>query len=218
MCATFLGGAFLRLNFNFLHIILRMLDFSSKKLKVFYKILSIFLCVIIVSFVAFILFINFYKKHFYPIKYQKEIEYYCKDYSIDITLVYSIINVESSFNPNAVSPKGAIGLMQVLPSTAQFISTKLDEKDYDLKEPKTNIRFGCYYIKYLLNKYGERDTAVCAYNAGEGKVNEWLKNQNYSKDGKTLYNVPYKETREYLKKINKNYKRYAFLYKKIVDN
>ncbi len=195
-----------------------MLDFSSKKLKLFYKILSIFLCVIVVSFISFLFFINSYKKHFYPVKYQKEIEYYCKDYNLDITLVYSIINVESSFNTNAVSQKGAIGLMQILPSTAQFISSKINVKDYELNEPKTNIRFGCYYLRYLLNKYSERDTAVCAYNAGEGKVNEWLKNSNYSKYGKTLYNVPYKETRQYLKKINKNYKRYDFLYKKMFDN
>lgn len=218
MCATFLGGAFLRLNFNFLHIILRMLDFPSKKLMVFYRFLSIFLCVIIVSFVAFVLSINFYKKHFYPIKYQEEIEHCCKDYNLDILLIYSIINVESSFNIDAVSPKGAIGLMQILPSTAQFISTKLKVENYDLKNAQTNITFGCYYVRYLLNKYQERDTAICAYNAGEGKVNEWLKNENYSKNGKTLYNVPYKETREYLEKINKNYKRYSFLYNKIVDN
>ena len=195
-----------------------MLDFSSKKLRVFYRFLSIILCALIVSVIGFFLVVSFYKRHAYPVKFQEEIEKCCKDYDLDKMLVYSIINVESSFNTNAVSPKGAIGLMQILPSTAQFISVKLNVKNYDLKDPRTNIRFGCYYVRYLLNKYSQRDTAVCAYNAGEGKVNEWLKNANYSKDGKTLYHVPYKETREYLEKINKNYKRYTFLYNKIVDN
>ena len=208
----------LRLKFYSLHILLGMLDFSSKKLRVFYRFLSIILCALIVSVIGFFLVVSFYKRHVYPVKFQEEIEKCCKDYDLDKMLVYSIINVESSFNTNAVSPKGAIGLMQILPSTAQFISVKLNVKDYDLKDPRTNIRFGCYYVRYLLNKYSQRDTAVCAYNAGEGKVNEWLKNANYSKDGKTLYHVPYKETREYLEKINKNYKRYTFLYNKIVDN
>ena len=159
-----------------------------------------------------------YKRHFYPLEYRQIIDECCKEYSLDTTLIYSLINVESSYNKNAVSNKGAVGLMQILPSTAEFVASKLSIKEYDLWNPKTNILFGCNYLSYLQEKYHERNTSLCAYNAGEGKVNEWLRNEKYSKDGKTLYYVPYKETREYLKKINKNYNRYSFLYKKTVDN
>ncbi|MBO7187575.1 MAG: lytic transglycosylase domain-containing protein, partial [Clostridia bacterium] len=132
-------------------------------------------------------------------------------------LVYAVILAESSFNKNVVSSAGAVGLMQVMPSTAKFIAKNLGEIEYDLFDAKTNIKFGTYYLRYLLDKFSVLETALLAYNAGEGTVKNWLKNSEYSKDGVSIFNVPFKETREYLEKILKYQKKYQKLYAKSVD-
>ena len=137
----------------------------------------------------------------YPVKYKNIVQKYSAEYSINIETIYAVIKAESNFNKNAVSLKGAVGLMQLLPSTADWISNLLNENDYDLKDAETNIKYGTYYLRYLYNKFEYLDTAICAYNAGEGTVRNWLNNPEYSSDFKTLNVIPYKETREYLNKV-----------------
>lgn len=146
----------------------------------------------------------------YPIKYQENIETYCEEYSVDKTLIASLINVESHFNENAVSVKGAKGLMQIMPMTAKWLAEKLDIEysDDKLFDADFNIKIGTYYIHYLSTKFKDEEVMLCAYNAGEGTVRTWLNDAKYFTDGETLNQIPYKETKEYIEKIAKNKKIY----------
>lgn len=153
--------------------------------------------------------------YFYPKKYSMYINLMSEKYDVDKALIYSIINTESKFSPNATSEKGAMGLMQIIPSTATFIAQELDVENFkvdDMYVPKTNIEFGVYYLKYLYSKFDSADAVICSYNAGETVVRRWLNDKTYSADGKTFVKIPYKETANYLKKVKQNYK----VYKKIV--
>lgn len=147
----------------------------------------------------------------YPLKYEQYILQYSRECNLSPSLVASIINVESGFKTLAKSNAGAMGLMQIMPDTASYISQIKDldyqEKD-DLFTPEKNIKIGCYYLQYLTQKFDNIDTALCAYNAGETVVRNWLNNPKYSQDKITLENIPYKETKNYLIKINKNIKIY----------
>lgn len=147
----------------------------------------------------------------YPVKYKHLVSQYAKEYGLEKVLIYSVINAESGFNKNAVSKVGAIGLMQLMPATAKEIAEKLNEPFSleQLSQPETNIKYGCYYLHFLLTTYNFNITnAVAAYNAGPNKVNEWLKNNEFSKNG-TLHNIPYAETKKYVKKISNNLKIYS---------
>lgn len=118
-------------------------------------------------------------------------------------LVYSVMKTESGFRPRLVSKRGAVGIMQILPSTAQYVC-ELTGREFDaerLTEGEYNVRLGICYLEYLNGKFSER-TALAAYNAGEGTVSEWLKDKRYSDDGEELTLIPYRETEDYLKKIN----------------
>ncbi|HEY8424207.1 MAG TPA: lytic transglycosylase domain-containing protein [Clostridia bacterium] len=154
---------------------------------------------------------NFYVAFSYPLKYQDYVGKYSNEFGVDKAMIYSIMRAESSFDPKAVSRSGAIGLMQLMPSTALMLAYELGIQDFTtemLFDPEINIRLGtCYYGK-MLKKFENYETALAAYNAGEGNVSSWLSNPEYSKDGKTLDYIPFKETSNYIKKINKNYKIY----------
>ena len=100
----------------------------------------------------------------FPLQYRQEILAATKIYHVDPVLVASIINAESSFDKNKVSPKQAVGLMQLLPSTAASLT---DNKDLDLFDPATNIMLGVKYLSYLIKKFNDIDTVLFAYNAGE---------------------------------------------------
>lgn len=148
---------------------------------------------------------TFYKYN-YPLKYREEIVENARVFGKDPAFIASIIRVESRFNPNAVSRRGAVGLMQILPSTAEFIAKNLGVKNFSIEmlfEPSLNIKFGCYYLQFLGKKFEGERAVLSAYNAGEGVVRAWLKNEEYSDDGATLKHVPYKETKTYVEKISK---------------
>lgn len=207
-------------------------------------ILSIFLCfsVLIVTIFG----TNCVYAYLFPIKFQDEVAAASKESGLDEAVIFSVINIESRFNQNVISPKGAVGLMQVMPSTAQEMMRNLsaDAKMFleneagaqinqgeqssfeeqneiskngekggffaeNLKNPATNIMLGAKYLKSLLTRFENLDTALCAYNAGPATVKSWLTNAEYSTDGKTLLKIPYEETREYLEKFYKNFKYYS---------
>ena len=157
------------------------------------------------------------RHYFYPLKYSEEVFSACGEFEVDKALVFAVIKTESGFNKDAVSNKGAVGLMQLKPSTADYVAKKLGESEYSLFDASDNIRLGVYYLKMLTVRFGDVKIALCAYNAGEGKVAQWLKDEKYSSDGKTLFSVPYKETADYLKKIEKTSKKYSKLYVHILD-
>lgn len=131
------------------------------------------------------------------------------------SLVFAVIKAESGFREEAVSRAGAVGLMQLMPSTAEFVCRREGENFCPdrLTEGEYNVRVGCMYLAYLLERF-EEDTAICAYNAGEGTVSGWLKDERYSPNGKSLTVIPYRETEGYLKKVKKFRKNYEILYDK----
>ncbi len=148
---------------------------------------------------------------FYPQKYKDEIKFYSQKYNLNPALVASVIKVESKFNEKAISNAGAVGLMQVLPSTASWLC----EKEIDitaLQVPKTNIQVGTKYLAKLLNEFGDLDCILACYNAGPTNVKKWLCNKEYSDDGRTLRKIPFKETEDYVKKVKSNLKIYSIFY------
>ncbi|MCL2752096.1 MAG: lytic transglycosylase domain-containing protein [Firmicutes bacterium] len=148
----------------------------------------------------------------YPVSFESEVDAVCVQYGLDKPLILAIINTESGFDPRAVSNRGACGLMQIMPGTAEYIARLSDFEDFTadrLFEPVVNIKLGAFYIKYLIGKFEDKTTAVAAYNAGEGTVRLWLSDPAYSGDGKTLKSIPYKETRAYVKRVGRAARAYA---------
>jgi soluble lytic murein transglycosylase len=157
-------------------------------------------------------------KYLYPTTYSEYVEKYAAEYNLDKNLVYSVIKAESGFDPKAISPRDAKGLMQIVDNTGKWAAEKIEINDFDssmLLEPQTNIRIGCWYISRLLNQYDQNiELALAAYNAGSGNVSKWLKDGSISSNGKTLDRIPFEETRNYIDKINKYKKMYKKLYDK----
>lgn len=152
----------------------------------------------------------------YPITYLQTVIDSANEYNLDPYLVFGVIKTESAFNPDARSHQDAIGLMQITMPTGKWIAEKMKITNFeekDLYDPQTNIKMGCWYLNNLKNEFNE-DTilTLAAYNAGRGNVNKWLKDEKYSKDGKKLKNIPYKETDEYVKKVQVTAEMYRKLY------
>lgn len=150
---------------------------------------------------------------FHPVNYREEIEFYSKEYHLSPTLVASVINVESSYKTRAKSQKNALGLMQIKLDTANYLNDYYKQGEAVTEEflfdEKNNIKYGCLYLKYLIDKFEDENTALSAYNAGETRVRAWLKDEELSFDGKTLSNIPYDETRNYVKKVQNNKRFYS---------
>lgn len=159
--------------------------------------------------------IGAFNAYFYPMTYKDEILKLGNDFGVKSGLIASVANVESNFNEKACSNRGAIGVMQLMPSTAQWIAGKLGESYSEemLENGEYNLKLGSYYLSYLIDYFDDERLGICAYNAGQGNVSAWLKNQDYSKDGKTLEEIPFKETKNYLNKVYKNYNYYKNRYK-----
>jgi len=138
----------------------------------------------------------------YPLFYKDEISSVCKEFGLDNNLLFALVRSESFFNPDAVSSAGAVGLTQLMYPTAQDIAKKLKAKDFDLKAPDVNIRFGGFYLADLMRRLdGQEIPAVCSYNAGITRIRQWI--SKYGKYGSELFieMIPYAETREYARKI-----------------
>ncbi len=156
----------------------------------------------------------------YKLSYTRQIRANAKTYKLPPSLVAAIIHVESHSQPDVVSPKGAVGLMQIMPSTGAWINSKLTgeaEADFQqrrLLDPDTNIELGCWYMRYLLDKYdGDTRLALIAYNAGPGNLDKWLDDAELSPGG-TLSRIPFAETERYVEKITQAKEIYETLYEK----
>lgn len=153
----------------------------------------------------------------YPTAYLSEIRTASEEFELDPYYVLSIIRCESSFDHEAVSKKGAVGLMQIMPDTGEWIAHKLgmdglytQEMLYD---PATNIRIGCWYLRFIKGRVGDDlKTDAAAYNAGHGTVQSWLAEPQYSEDGYSLISIPYPETERYVKRVTEAYEQYQKLY------
>lgn len=161
-----------------------------------------------------ITFSNKMLKLIYPILYEKEINKYAKKYSQSPYLFLSLIREESHFDKNAKSSVGALGLSQLMPDTADFIERKSISKDLLLTSDK-NIQIGLNYFSYLVDLFNNDEyLAILAYNAGPGNIKKWIANSNIKSDEIDIFveNIPYLETKNYIKKILSSYWTYINIY------
>ena len=152
----------------------------------------------------------------YPIDYYEEIDKYSKLYGNDTALMLALVREESYFNSEAKSIAGARGLMQLMPSTATEISQEYGygmTSAEDLYKPELNIKIGNLYYAQLRSMLNNLDvSAVAAYNGGIGSIGKWKKNLNYADTDEFVEQIPYPETKNYVKKVFRSYWNYLRIY------
>ena len=151
----------------------------------------------------------------FPVMYRDYVVKYSQEYDIDPYLLLAVINVESRFDKNATSHKGAIGLMQLTESTAHWIAESMGNENFntdDLYDPETNIRMGAWYIDNIRKEFGSTELVLAAYNAGRGSVAGWIDSEVIGRDGTDCQNIPYNETKRYVEKVMRNQDIYRILY------
>jgi soluble lytic murein transglycosylase len=117
-----------------------------------------------------------YQRLWHPLHYREIVLGHAKNYRLDPALLAAVIYQESRFRANARSDRGAIGLMQLLPATAQGIAERTGGTRFrvaDLYDPEINVRYGAWYLRHLLDRYGSERLALAAYNAGQANVDRW---------------------------------------------
>ena len=147
---------------------------------------------------------DWYIRARYPLQYQTIIEAHAVNYGLDPSLVAAVVYTESKFDPMAKSSAGAIGLMQLLPETAQGIADRTgggNFKPADLYEPEINVRYGCWYLTSLRDKYADHpqalELALAAYNAGQGNVDRWVAATPIGR----RVRIRFRETRDYVRRV-----------------
>ena len=178
------------------------------------KLISLLL---ILSAILIIIIVNTVKlgvQTVYPRQYISLVEENAEEFESDQSLLYAVIKAESGFDKNAVSSVGAMGLTQITPETFEWLQTKTgDSYDEDaLFEPEISIYYGAYFLNMLLEEFDNTETALAAYHAGRGKVNEWLEDPEISPDGVVLENIPYEDTAGYVRRVLKNSEKYKNIY------
>lgn len=150
----------------------------------------------------------------YKLEYSEYVKKYAKEYDVDKYLIFAIIKAESNFDQDAVSHREAKGLMQLMYSTAEEIAKKVnvDLNEENILEPDININLGTKYISMLIQKYGNINLALAAYNAGSGNVDGWIEKGTLKEDGSDIENIPFTETNNYVRKILRDYEIYKKLY------
>ncbi len=186
---------------------------NKKKKTILIVILIILLILILITLKA-INIENIILKNIYTKQYEECIYKCSEECEIDPLLVLAIIRVESNFKKDSVSLSQAKGLMQLMDSTADELATKLNmNEDYDIFNAETNIELGTTYMSNLLTYYNNNlYLALAAYNAGIGNVNKWIEKGTIKKDGSDIENIPFKETRNYVRKVLRDYRIYSRLY------
>jgi soluble lytic murein transglycosylase len=154
----------------------------------------------------------FWQRVYYPLKYQAQIADSSGRHRISPYLIAAIINAESGFKPDIRSAAGAVGLMQVLPSTAKDLATRkiVDSERFPvarLSDPDVNIEYGTAYVRYLVGRYHEIQTALAAYNAGLRHTDEWAR-----KGGDIRATIGFPETKNYVLRVTRGKERYQALY------
>lgn len=144
----------------------------------------------------------------HPLKYEDTIREVSARYDLEPSLVAAVVYTESRFDPEAVSSQNAYGLMQILPQTADFISSRGGfEGDY--REPRTNLSMGAWYLDYLEGRYAGRERLMlAAYNSGEGRVDSWISEEGFDIER----DIPFEETRNYVENVLEARDVYAELY------
>lgn len=140
----------------------------------------------------------------YPRAYWTTVEGLAQRHDIDPLLVLAIVREESRFDADARSVAGALGLMQLMPKTAYRLDNKLGlgiDNTYEILNTKNNLHLGTYYLSSLVREFGSYTYAIAAYNAGEQIVNKWRKQRRYRSADEFIEDIPYEETRNYVKRV-----------------
>ena len=177
------------------------------------KIILILCAIVLILLIILLNFTNI-QKLIYRQDYSEYVEKYAKENNIDSLLVYAIIKAESNFDDDAVSNKGATGLMQLMNETAEEVaqneSIEFVSND-SLYNPEINIQIGVTYFANLLEIFGNVAIALAAYNAGMGTVQSWIDDGIIKANGSDIENIPYKDTNMYVRKILNDYEIYKKL-------
>lgn len=156
-------------------------------------------------------------RHYYPFPYRELILHQAREHNLDPYLLAALIKTESNFRPDAESPKGARGLMQIMPDTGRWIAEQIGQEDFDprlLTDPETNLRLGSWYLAHLYEEF-DRDPilVLAAYNGGRGNVHAWLREARWTGEAGALEQIPFPETRQFVRKVLLNYRIYNLLYR-----
>jgi soluble lytic murein transglycosylase len=138
---------------------------------------------------------SWWARLWFPLRYEAIVRGHAANYRLDAALLAAVIDEESKFNADAKSRTGAIGLMQLQPATAEGIALRTGGSRFvvsDLYKPEINVRYGAWYLRNLLDKYGNERTALAAYNAGQANVDRWRAAHK---------GVEFPETRAYVKRV-----------------
>jgi soluble lytic murein transglycosylase len=138
---------------------------------------------------------GWWERLWYPLEYKQIVRGHAQNYDLDPALLAAVIYQESKFKANARSSSGAIGLMQLLPDTAKGIALHTGGNRFrvdDLYDPEINVRYGAWYLRHLLQRYGEERTALAAYNAGQDNVDRWRRAGR---------GIQFSETRSYVDRV-----------------
>ena len=138
---------------------------------------------------------SWYYRLRYPLSYEQIVRGHAKNYDLEPALLAAVIYQESKFDAEAKSDAGAIGLMQLQPETAKGIALRTGGSRFrveDLTNPEINVRYGSWYLRHLLDKYGDEELALAAFNAGQGNVDSWRR------EGK---GIAFAETRHYVDRV-----------------
>lgn len=147
---------------------------------------------------------QWYARHWYPLEYADVISRHAELRGVPADLVAAVVRRESNFRPAARSEQGAVGLMQILPSTAQWIATQPGGRDLAperLVDPDENIAFGTWYLQYLRAKYRDERIVLAAYNAGETYAADWSRQAVRERRPFALDEIPFPETREFVRQV-----------------
>lgn len=149
----------------------------------------------------------------YPFPYEEIIEQWSKQRQLNPMLVTALIRQESRFEPKIESSAGALGLMQVMPETGEWVAKQTGLKQYSLEDPENNINLGTWYLNYTHQEYADNSLfAVASYNAGPGSVADWIKRFGTDDLDRFVEKIPFPETRGYVESVLGNYWNYLRLY------
>ena len=153
----------------------------------------------------------------YPLRHRELIVSTAEEFGLEPWHVAAVVRCESGFWEGAVSSVGARGLMQIMPETGEWLAGKFGEEhsydDDDLFDPATNLKYGCWYLSWLMDRFGgDRTVVTAAFHAGQGQVDSWLQKPEFSPDGATLAVIPFASTEKYVRDVLKACEKYQRLY------
>jgi soluble lytic murein transglycosylase len=149
---------------------------------------------------------GWWERLWYPLRYEQIVRGHAQNYNLDPALLAAVIYQESKFKADARSKSGAVGLMQLLPDTAKGIALHTGGSRFrveDLYDPEINVRYGAWYLRHLIEKYANEETALAAYNAGQDNVDRWRRAGS---------GIKFAETRAYVDRVENLKKIYREAY------